>query len=179
MSKNVVVVTSSLREQSNSSLLAENFIKGAKSANNNVTQIEIKKLNLRFCKGCLACQKSQRCIINDDMNNLYQVVQNADVLVFATPIYYYTMAGQLKTFLDRLNPLYPRNNQFKEIYLLATCADDQEQAIDGTINELEGWISCFEGVKLVKVIKGLNVNGVGEILNTEIYKEAFEIGLRV
>lgn len=92
-------------------------------------------------------------------NELYNKISTADVLVFAAPpIYYYSMCGQLKTFLDRLNPLYASDNNFKEVYLLATAADSDETTMDGAIKEIQGWIECFEGVSL---IKGVNSNMIG------------------
>ena len=145
--KNVVVISSSLRNGSNSEVLANEFIRGA-SIKHNVEYISLKDINFKFCLGCLMCQKTGKCVINDDVGQYLDKISNADILVFATPIYYYSMSGQLKTFLDRLNPLYIKHNNFKEIYLLATCADDSASAIDKTIVALNGWIECFDGVEL-------------------------------
>ena len=145
--KKVVVISSSLRNGSNSEIMAKEFAKGA-SFKNEVIFISLKDLKIKFCLGCLVCQNQRNCVINDDMHSYLEEISNADVLVFATPIYYYGMSGQLKTFLDRLNPLYVRKNNFKDVYLLASCADDNPSAIDKTIVSLDGWIECFEGVKL-------------------------------
>ena len=101
--KNVVVISSSLRNGSNSEMLAKEFIRGA-SIKHNVEYISLKDINLKFCLGCLLCQKTGKCVINDDIRQYLEKISNADVLVFATPIYYYCMSGQLKTFLERLNP---------------------------------------------------------------------------
>lgn len=76
------------------------------------------------------------------------------MLVFATPIYYYEMSGQLKTFLDRMNPLYPKENSFREVYLLAASADDAPEAMDGAVKGIEGWVACFDGVCLKGVVQG-------------------------
>jgi len=62
-------------------------------------------LDLKFCVGCLACQETRRCVLQDDAVWIAEKVRNADTLVFVTPIYYYEMSGQFKTLLDRLNPL--------------------------------------------------------------------------
>ena len=110
---------------------------------------KVKDIKLNFCKDCLAYQKN-KCVIDDDVNSLLDIISNSDILVFATPVYYYGMAGQLKTFLDRLNALYSRKNKFKEVYLLATCADVDKNALDKTITFLSWWIECFEGVELKK-----------------------------
>ena len=113
------------------------------------------------------------------MNALYKDFENADVLVFATPVYYYAVSGQLKTFLDRLNPLYPRANKFKEVYLLATAADDNEIAMNGSASDIQGWIDCFDGVELKGVLRGVGVGDRGEINNTEFPAKAYEMGKNV
>ena len=106
MSK-VLVISTSLRVKSNSDILAEQLIAGARDAGHEVEQISLKGKELKFCIGCLSCQKTQKCVLNDDAVWIAEKVKNADTLVFVTPIYYYEMSGQMKTLLDRLNPLYP------------------------------------------------------------------------
>ena len=105
MSK-VLVISTSLRAGSNSDVLAERLIEGARGAGHEVEHISLKGKDIRFCIGCLACQKTQRCVLGDDAVRIAEMVKNADTLVFATPIYYYEMSGQMKTLLDRLNPLF-------------------------------------------------------------------------
>jgi multimeric flavodoxin WrbA len=177
--KKVVIISSTLRRGGNSEILAEEFANGATDAGNEVEVINIKDLNLKFCIGCMYCQDHERCVLDDDMNDLLAKVQTANVLVFATPIYYYAVSGQLKTFLDRLNPLYPRNNKFEEVYLLATCADAQKSALNGAIKDIEGWISCFDGVRLKGVLYGTNVTDVGDIQKTDKPQQAYEMGNNV
>ena len=117
MNKNVLVISTTLRKGGNSDILAESFIKGAEEAKNNVEKISLIDKKLDYCKGCLSCQKTERCIINDDANEIIEKIKNSDVVVFSTPIYFYEMAGQMKTLLDRTNPLYPSEYKFKDIYL--------------------------------------------------------------
>ena len=124
MRKNVVVISSSLRVNSNSEILAKEFVKGAKR-NSNVELINLKDYEIQYCKGCLACQNTGRCVIDDGVKDIIDKVKNADVIVFTTPIYYYSISGQLKTLLDRLNPLYVSDYKFREIYLITTCADTE------------------------------------------------------
>ena len=102
---------------------------GASEAGNEVTLISPTGKDIHFCTGCLACQKTGKCVIHDDMNDMQEIVRTSDVLVFATPIYYYEMSGQMKTFLDRLNPLYIAACQFKDVYLLASAADEDVYAM--------------------------------------------------
>ena len=89
MSKKVVVLSTSLRSSSNSELLAKSFVEGAKKSGNEVEYITLKNKNIRFCTGCLTCQKTGRCAIKDDVTDIMDSVLNADVVVWATPIYYF------------------------------------------------------------------------------------------
>lgn len=75
-------------------------------------------------------------------------MKNAEVIVFATPIYYYEMSGQMKTMLDRANSLFPSDYKFRDIYFLSTAADDEEGVDERAIHGLEGWLACYENAAL-------------------------------
>jgi multimeric flavodoxin WrbA len=176
MSKRVLIISTSPRKGGNSDALADSFADGAKSAGNKVEKICLYNKTINFCKGCLVCQKTKRCVIRDDADFIEQKMLTADVIVFATPIYYYEMCGQMKTMLDRSNPLYVSKYSFHDIYLLATAADDEENAMDGAVKGLEGWIACFDGVRLAGVVKGLGVDAIGAIEENKAIEEAYEMG---
>ena len=141
---NVLVISTSFRKNSNSDILSDEFIKGAAEAGHNVEKINLSDKTINFCKGCLACQKTQKCIINDDAREIAEKVLNADILVFATPIYYYSVSGQLKTLIDRLNPLYSDDYKFRKVYLIATAAEDEKETVKGTITAIKGFIECLK-----------------------------------
>ena len=107
MAKNILILSASLRAGSNSEALANAFADGARAAGHTVEVISLRGKNIAFCRGCLACQTLGRCVIDDDTVAITEKMQHADVIVFATPIYYYEMSGQLKTLLDRANALFP------------------------------------------------------------------------
>lgn len=176
MSKKILIISTSLRKGGNSEKLADEFMRGAVETGHVVQKISLIDKDITFCTGCLACQKTKRCVIHDDADMLTQKMLSADVLVFATPIYYYEMSGQMKTVLDRANPLYASDYTFRDVYLLATSADEDVSAMDGAIKGLEGWISCFKKVKLAGVIKGLGADGVGTMVGNPALKEAYKAG---
>ncbi len=111
--KKVVVISTSLRQGSNSDMLADKFVEGAKAAGLEVVKISLAGKTIQFCKGCLACQKLGHCVINDDVNDIMAQVLKADVVAWATPIYYYEMSGQMKTLIDRMNAMYPLDYRFR------------------------------------------------------------------
>lgn len=174
--KKILIISSSLRKNSNSEKLALSFAEGAKSASHEVEFVSLRDKKIEFCRGCLACQKTTRCVIHDDADLITQKMLTSDILVFATPIYYYEMSGQLKTVLDRANPLYPSDYAFREIYMLATAAEEGEEVFTRALNGLEGWIECFENAKLAGKIFAGGVTGAGEIENNLVLKKSFELG---
>ncbi len=179
MAKKVLIIATSPRKNGNSNRLAQEFEKGALSNGNEAEIVYLCDKKISFCKGCMACSGLRKCVINDDANDVIEKMKNADVIVWATPVYYYNMSGQMKAMIDRSNPLYGADNKFKEVYLLACAAENHPSAIDGTIVGLKGWIACHGGVSLKGVIKGLGVYEVGAIENMPVLKEAYEMGKNV
>ena len=107
MKKNILILSTSPRKNGNSEMLAREFARGAEEAGHNVELLSLHDKTIGFCKGCLACQKTQQCVIHDDADAIVRKMKDAEVIAFATPIYFYEMCGQMKTLLDRSNPLFP------------------------------------------------------------------------
>lgn len=177
MSKKVLIISTSLRANSNSELLAQQFAKGAEEAGNQVETVSLRGKTINFCVGCLSCVKTQKCAIQDDSNAIVEKMLQADVICFATPVYYYEMSGQMKTLLDRSNSLYASDYKFREIYLLTASAEAEDSASDGTVNGLNGWITCYPKCKLAGVVRGGGVNDPGDVkaLPGKL-AEAYEMG---
>lgn len=177
MKKNVLVISSSLRSGSNSELLAQAAMEGATAAGHEVTWLSLKEKKIGFCKGCLACQNAGKCVIRDDMDEMIDKVRNADAIVFATPVYYYGMSGQLKTFLDRCNPLYISDYKFREIYLLTASAEDGDEVYRTTKAGIQGWIDCFPKASLMGIVSGGGVNNPKEVsFRPKMLQQAYELG---
>ncbi len=173
----ILVITTSLRNGSNSDVLAERLIAGAKDAGHEVEQISLKGRELKFCIGCLACQKTQRCVLKDDAVWIAEKVRDADALVFVTPIYYYEMSGQMKTLLDRLNPLYPSDYRFRRVYLLSTAAEEEASTPERAVSGLQGWVDCFEKAELAGTLFCGGVSSPGEAPEKEdALKKAYDFG---
>ena len=178
--KNVLVISSSLHNKSNSETLAQEFAKGAAEAGNKVDFVSLRGKKIAFCTGCLACQKKGKCVINDDANAIAAKMKKAEVIVFATPIYYYEMSGQLKTMLDRANSLYSSDYKFREIYLLTAAADTDKKAMNIAKRGISGWIACFDGVKLKGALCATGAESAGDVKkNSALLKKAFTMGKRV
>lgn len=163
MGKKVLVISTSPRKGGNSDTLADALMEGAREAGHTVEKVTLYDKAIGFCKGCLTCVKTQRCVIRDNANGIVQKMQEADVLVFATPIYYYGLCGQMKTLLDRSNPLYSADYRFRDVYLLATAAEEAAHTVDGAVTGLNGWVVCFEKACLAGTVFAGGVTAVGDI----------------
>ena len=179
MNKKVVILSSSPRKGGNSETLAAAFAKGAQEAGNQVETVYLREMQYGFCKGCLACQKLGHCVIKDDAVEIAAKMHDADVLVFATPVYYYSVSGQLKTMLDRANPLFDSDYAFTKAYLLATAAEDGADTVEGTIKAVQGWVDCFERCELAGTVFASGVNGIGDIAGHPALEEAYQMGKEI
>ena len=174
--KRVIVISTSLRHGSNSDMLADQFIEGAKAAGNDVEKIPLAGKNIQFCRGCLGCQKLGRCVISDDVNDIMAKVLKADVIAWATPIYYYEMSGQMKTLIDRMNAMYEQDYQFRDVYLLTTAAENEESTPKRAEAGLTGWIDCYPKSRLAGTLFCGGVNDAREIEGNPKLQEAFDLG---
>lgn len=104
MRKKILIITSSLRAHSNSDELAQAFARGAEEAGNQVETVSLKGKHIGFCKGCMACQKTLKCAIRDDAVAIAEQVQNADILVFATPTVWQGSSRPFWTAATRCSP---------------------------------------------------------------------------
>ncbi len=179
MSK-VLIISSSLRYGSNSEILAREFEKGAKAKGHNVVFVSLKGKNIKYCVGCLTCQKTKKCILDDDMKSLLPLMNEADAICFASPIYYYEMSGILKTVLDRSNPLYDGDYHFKDIYLIATCADSDSSCLERFIHSIEGWSECYPRSSIKGIVRGVSLTDSNSAINAPaLQKEAYDMGYSI
>ena len=169
--KKILVISSSLRVNSNSEALAKEFVRGASESGNEVEIISLRGKEIRFCSGCLTCQKTLKCVLRDDAPAIVEMMRDADVIVFASPIYYYEMAGQLKTLLDRANPLYPSDYRFRDIYMLTSAAEDEPSA--------PGRTDCFGRARLAGTVFAGGVTSPGDVSGHPSLRQAYEMGKSV
>ena len=104
MAKTVLILSASPRKNGNSDILCQQFKKGAVEAGHAVETVSLNDRKIGFCRACYACFRSGKCVIDDDMEDIIAKIRAADVLVVATPTYFLTMNGMLKTTIDRFLP---------------------------------------------------------------------------
>ena len=175
--KKVLIISTSLRTNSNSDILARECEKGARDAGLDVDYVSLKGKDIKYCIGCLSCQKTNKCVLKDDVADIMAKVKEAEVIAYATPIYYYEMSGQMKTLLDRLNPLYSGDYNFRDIYMIATAADDGDATFDKAYSGLQGWVDCFEKATLNGKLVAGGVDEAGSVNDfVDIKNKAYELG---
>lgn len=180
MTKKVLIISTSLRKNANSEILAREAEKGAKDAGHEVEFVTLKDKVINFCKGCMACQKLGRCVINDDVNAIAEKMKEAQVIVWATPIYYYEMSGQMKTIIDRANYLYSSDYKFREVYLITTSADNTKGVMQTVLNGVNGWIACFDGVEFCGGVEGGGLEDMGDVQNrADLLEAAYNMGKNI
>lgn len=174
--KEIVIISSSMRK-GNSDILCDEFEKGARKSGNIVTRINIREHNIQFCSACSDCYNVGSCNHKDDMNNFYKTIKNADVLVFATPIYFGSISGSLKVFIDRLYPIY-RTLKACEAYVIATCYNNQRAFIDESLDGIRRFLADAGNIPIKQIIYGENTDEAGDV-SPEQKKCAYDVGLQI
>ena len=123
---------------------------GAKDAGNSVEKIRIQEKTINFCRGCISClEHDGKCIHNDDMGEILEKMIWADVLVLASPVYFYSVDAQLKVLIDRTIAGVPKISN-KDAYFIATSEDPKHTAMDVSIACFRGFLACLNNVGLTR-----------------------------
>jgi NAD(P)H-dependent FMN reductase len=134
MSKRIVLLSSSPRKDGNTDKLAAAFIAGAESAGKQVTLFRVADMKISGCKGCNHCfEEKGVCVQNDDMHQILNALKQADALVLASPVYYFSVSAQLKLAVDRMYSLIIVGMPIKRTALLMTCGDSSVAAAEGAV----------------------------------------------
>ena len=162
--------------------LIDQFVKGALSAGHEVETVNLFALkNVRGCIDCQTCkQNSGICVWKDDVAPLIEKVVAADVLAFASPVYYFSITSQMKLFMDRTYAVMERIRN-KKLYFFATAAGpsvDYAEDFKKVMESILGWLDCFDGMELVKALAYYDT-GTMDVAESEIFKEAETIGKEI
>lgn len=178
MSKKVLILSGSPRKNGNSELLCGQFQKGAEEAGHQVQMIRVADKKIGYCRACYACKETGACVIQDDMGELLQNMIDADVIVLASPVYFYSIDAQLKAVIDRTVARWLEVKN-KEFYYIVTAADEERAAAETTLACFRGYADCVEGAKEMGVICGMGVYEKGTVQGTKAMQEAYEMGRQV
>lgn len=176
MSKKVLVLSASPRKNGNSDILCEEFIKGASEVGNSVEKIFLGDKKINYCIACDGCKRNNGvCVHKDDMSEVLEKMIEADVIVMATPVYFYTMDAQMKTLIDRTVARYTEIKN-KDFYIIATAAVGSKALLERTIDGFRGFMDCLDGAKEKGVVYGTSAWQKGEIKGSKAMEDAYKMG---
>lgn len=177
--KKVLVLSSSPRKGGNSELLCDQFINGSQETGHQVEKVFLKDKKINYCTGCGTCiNGSKSCPQKDDMAEVLEKMVSSEVIVMATPVYFYTMSAQMKTLIDRTCARYTEINN-KEFYFIVSAADNSKQEMERTLEGFRGFTYCLNGAKEKGLIYGTGAWKIGDIKGSKALNQANEMGKAV
>lgn len=174
--KKVLIISSSPRRGGNSDRLCDELMRGAREAGHRVDRIDLRDCRIGYCTGCGACSELRKpCPQHDDAAAVVQRMIDAEVIVLATPVYFYTVAAQMKTLIDRCCARYTEITD-KEFYFILAAAEESHALMERTVECFRGFLDCLDGATERGVIYGTGVWRKGEIEGMPVLREAYEAG---
>lgn len=180
MSKRVLILSASPRRGGNSDLLCDEFLRGAQDSGHEAEKIFLKSCKIGYCLGCEHCHEHEgECVQKDDMASILEKMVQADVIVMATPVYFYTMNAQMKTLIDRTVARYTEMKN-KDFYFIVAAADGNKQHMQRTLEGFRGFSEdCLEGAQEKGILYGVGAWKKGEIQSKPVMQEAYQMGKNV
>lgn len=178
-----VLVIIGAKKNGNTDKLVKRFIEGAVSAGHEVdTEYLFTKKDVHGCIDCQSCKRNGGvCVWKDDLAPMLEKVLAADVLVFASPVYYFSISSQLKMFMDRTYAIIEKIRD-KKFYFIATAegpSDTFEEDLKRVVEPIQGWIDCFEGMRFEKMIHCFDMGTIQDITKSDAWQEALMIGASI
>jgi len=153
-------------------------MKGAEEAGHHTEKVFLKDKKINYCTGCGTCFNTGKCSQKDDMAEVLDKMISANVIVMATPVYFYTMCAQMKTLIDRTCSRYTEISN-KEFYFIVTAAVKNKPALQRTIEGFRGLTACLNNPKEKGIIYGTGAWEKGDVKSKKAMNVAFELGKAV
>ncbi|XCP84448.1 flavodoxin family protein [Roseburia hominis] len=176
--KKILIISSSPRKKGNSQLLCQEFARGARESGHSVDLIRLSEKNIGFCYACDACMRNGgECVQHDDMAEILKLYQEADVLVLATPVYFYGISAQMKTFIDRTYPIWQHLGK-KEVYYIISAGLGKD-IVERSLGDLNGFVEHLEQYEIKGQIYATDVMDAGLVSDQPIMDQAYHMGKNV
>ena len=190
--KRILVIQGGGRPKGNTAQLVSSFVEGAEEAGHRVEVISLLKNEVKGCLGCNVCRYGKPCIQKDGFNDIVPKIKEANMIVFASPLYFWTISSRLKAFIERFyciaeedpNPPLGRYEKYpdKDCALLMTAADDFfwtfEQAVSYYQFAIVNYIGFHDKGMLLAGGCG-DTNGKPQIDKTEYLQKAYSFGKNI
>lgn len=178
MDKKVLILSGSPRKGGNSDILCNQFMQGVKEGGNEAEKIFLGDKTINYCIACETCRGTGKCVHEDDVAEILEKMIAADVIVMASPVYFYTLNAQIKTVIDRTVARYTEITN-KELYFIITAADTDISMLQRTVECFRGFADCLDNAQEKGIIYGIGAWSMGDIEGTKAVEEAYEIGKNV
>lgn len=181
VNKKILVLCASSRKHGNTDLLSDAFLHGTFEAGHESEKIYIKDKRIHGCNGCGVCQdKYGKCVQKDDMMEIYEKMTAADVIVLASPVYFYTWSAQMKTILDRSFAL-EKTLTDKTFYLISAGAAPSKDYMETMQKCFEQYVDCFRAGenRIGGSVFGLLADKPGDVSGSDAEKQAYQMGKNV
>lgn len=173
--KRILILSSSPRKRGNSQLLCEQFQKGAEAAGHQTDLVRLAEKRIGFCRACDGCMRNGgTCVLQDDMAQVLRQFQEADVVVLATPVYFYGISAQMKAFIDRTYPIWQQLGH-KEVYYIVSAGLGKD-IIERSLGDLDGFVEHLDQPAIRGRLYAAEVMDAGLVKNQPIFREAYEMG---
>ena len=174
--KKVLILEGSPRLKGNSCILSDEFARGAEDAGYSVEKIAVTRKKVAGCLGCNACYRNGGvCVQKDDMLEIRERMLEADVIVLASPIYFYSMTAQLKAVIDRTYAFFSQLAG-KTFYFIISCAATDAAYTETMQAALRGFTCCVPDSIEGGVILGTGTNDAGDVRNSPAMEQAYQMG---
>ena len=175
-SKNVLILSGSPRKGGNSDTLCAELARGARDAGHTVETIRVADRHIAYCTGCGLCSfQGKPCPLKDDVAEIQEKMLAADLIVMATPVYFYSVCAQLKTLIDRSCPYYERMGG-KTFGFVMTSADDDPACMDRTLECFRGYLACLDDPKEAFALRAAGLTHPNEAKASPYFAEAYRLG---
>lgn len=175
----VLILEGSPRIKGNSAILCDEFERGAIEAGCEVEKIHITRKKIGGCLGCDACQRNGGiCVQKDDMAEIRGKMIDSDIIVLASPIYFYSMSSQLKALIDRTYAFYTKLES-KTFYFIVTCAAPDESFTKTMVDALHGFTCCVPNSTEGGIVIGTNSSSAGDVRQSKAMLEAYNMGKNI
>jgi len=179
MSKNILVLVGSPRNSGNSNILADAFIDGAKDSGNAVTKVNLGKYKISGCLDCKYCvDHDGKCAQRDGMDEIYPLIETADMIVLASPVYYFGFSAQIKAVIDRLYAKENVGNNVSQCALLTVAMDTDDSVFDPIVANYKAIISYLKWEDAGIIAVG-GVGAAGDICENEGLGKAKLLGASI
>lgn len=176
----VLALMSSARKKENTDCLVDQMLKGASEMGHECQKVCVSDLNIHPCIGCRSCNHNGNCVFKDDMVSLYQQLLEADVIVLASPVYFYTWNSQMKSVLDRTFAI-ENILKNKDFYLITTGLAPEEKYFDIMIESFKKYVQCFRagGNQIVDYVLGMKTGNKEDVEKSEAMNQAYLMGKNI